>query len=180
MRKLNTQKQTNKKKPWVKYCFIASVALFAIAGILYISQGVLLSREFGWAKEYHGAAFEELYRLTTPDKDMKESVLAQAEEAFAFIGTEEEAEEKFGVLERYCSETDDFSATASVEYTLDLIAGHTEEGEGYLWVAYTYRLYDAQGELLSASGTEEERCLARWTVEKVGESWQVTDIQEHP
>lgn len=180
MKKLNTQSKTVKKKPWVKYCFIASVVLIVFAGILYVTQGVLLSREFGWSKDYYGAAFEELYRLTTPDKEMKQSVFEQAEEAFSFIGLQQEAEERFGKLSGYCGAKESYPEAASAEYTLDLIAGKTESDEGYLWVAYTYRLYDEKGELLSASGSEDCRCLARWTVEKTATGWTVTAIKEHP
>ena len=180
MGKLNTQPQTVKKKTWPKVCMILALVLVAIAGVLYVVQGVSLTDEFGFTQEYYGAAYSELFRLTTPKKEMQESITGQAEAAFRFIGTEAEAEERFGRLAGYCAILEREPEAASVDYTLDLIAGKTEKDSGYLWFAYTYRLYNAQGELLSASGSADSRILTRWTVEKTESGWTVTEIKEHP
>lgn len=180
MSKLNTRPQAAKKKTWPKVCMILALALIAFAGVLYVIQGVNLTDEFGYTKNYYGAAYSELFRLTTPQKEMQESVLKQANEAFAFIGTKAEAEERFGELGYYAGELDYYPDAVSVEYTLDLIAGKTEKDSGYLWMAYTYRLYDAEGELVTAAGTAESRILTRWTVEKTETGWTVTAIKEHP
>ena len=180
MSKLNTRPQTTKKKTWPKVCMILALVMIVFAGALYVIQGVNLTDEFGFTKDYYGAAYSELFRLTTPKKEMQESVLAQANEAFAFIGTEAEAKERFGELAGYCAILEREPEAATVDYTLDLIAGKTEKDSGYLWVAYTYRLYDAEGELLTASGSEDSRVLSRWTVKKTADGWTVTEIKEHP
>lgn len=180
MSKLHTRPQPAKKKTWPKVCMVLALVLVAIAGVLYVIQGISLTDEFGFTKDYYGAAYSELFRLTTPKKEMQETVLAQANEAFAFIGTEVEAKERFGELAGYCAILEREPKAATVDYTLDVIAGKTEKDSGYLWVAYTYRLYDAEGELLTASGSEDSRILSRWTVEKTETGWTVSAIKEHP
>ena len=180
MKRLNSQQKTTKKSRWPKVCLILSVALIVFAGILYITQATMLNREFGWSKEYFGSSYDELYRLSTPDKEMKNEVIAQAEAAFEFIGSEEELKGEWGALEGYCAALEREPEAARVDYTLDLIAGKTDGSKGYLWVAYTYRLYNEEGGIITSSGTEDQRILSRWTVEKTENGWVVTAIKEHP
>ena len=68
MSKLNTRPQTTKKKTWPKVCMILALVMIVFAGALYVIQGVNLTDEFGFTKDYYGAAYSELFRLTTPKK----------------------------------------------------------------------------------------------------------------
>lgn len=173
------RKQTQTKKRWPRYCFIAAAVMVLIAAVLYFWLYASIDSEFSGVSSYYGEHYEELFKLQTPDGDVKEEILSQASAAFRFIGSEAECA-SFGILSRYCARREVFPEAARAEVELDSLAGKTGETEGYLWVAYTYRLYDAEGALLSASGSEEQRILARWTLEKIDGSWQVTEILEHP
>ena len=172
-------KNTQTKKKWPRYAFIAALAMALIAGALYLWMYVRIDREFFPVSDYYGAYYEELFALTAPESDMKKALAADGEAAMDFIGTEE-ACEAFGLLSRYCTKEEDYPQAQRVESELEVLAGKTEGTKGYLWVAYTQRIYDAEGNLLSASGSGEARILARWAVEKIDGSWQVTEILEQP
>lgn len=167
-------------KPWIRYCFMAAAGLLLLAAVLYGWMYMSIDREFGFSKAYFGEVYSELFELKSPDKTMKKTVETQAEEAFSFVGSRQEAEERFGALAGYCALVEQYPEAVSVDFTLDILAGDTEGNTGYLWVAYTQRIYDAEGELLAASGSEDHRCLARWTVQKTEGVWQVTEIRQNP
>lgn len=170
------KKQTTTSKRWPRYCLIAAVVMVAIAAVLYFWVYYQIDSEFSSVSSYYGSRYEELFKLSAPDGEVKDQILQQAEEAFAFVGGESDCA-AFGALSRYC--TDD-PAAAKTEFTLEHLAGKTGDTEGYLWIAYTHSVYDADGALLSSSGSEEQRILSRWTVEKTDAGWKVTEILEHP
>ena len=99
-----------------------------------------------------------------------------AEEAFSFVGTETEVAERFGLLGRYaCTDPN----AASQEHTLDYIVSKLDKNGGYIWVAYASAYRDPRGEIISLSGTEDHRILARWTVVADNEGkLTVTEIRE--
>ena len=174
-----TAKQRNKPtSPWIKYCIIAAGLLLIFAGLLYIYRYISLDREFhSNIRFFEEETYEEIFALTDT-KTEAESVMEQAEKAFSFIGTEEEAAEQFGALSRY-SCTD--SGAVSEEHTLDYIISKIGDTGGYIWVAYTQVALDPGGEAVSGSGSEKQRILSRWTVEKDRDGqWMVTEIQEAP
>ena len=173
------KKQPQSKKRWPRYFFIAAAVMVLIAVVLYFWMYASIDREFSAMSSFYGEHYEELFKLQTPDKDVAEEIMGQAEAAFAFIGSEKDCE-SFGTLGRYCAKTEYFPEAAKAEFELEQLAGKTGESEGYLWIAYTYGLYDANGELISASGSENQRILARWSIEKINGCWQVTEILEHP
>ncbi len=171
-----TPKKDSKKKTWPRYFFVAAGALLAFALIVYVVYTGRIKDEFGYTKDYYGETFDELYALKTVDEDISAPILELAEEAFSTICTEEEAE-KFGVLSRFCVKRE---TAAREEHTLELLCGSTKGNSGYLWVAYTQRAYDAQGALLYGSGSENQRILSRWGIQKIDGQWVVTEILEHP
>lgn len=173
------RKQTTASKRWPRYCLIAALVMVVIAAVLYFWAYFTVDSEFRGVSSYYGAHYEELFSLSTPDKDMKDEILRQGEEALSFIGSKE-ACAAFGILAPYCTDTESYEGASRVEYTLEHLAGKTDDEGSYLWVAYTQRVYDTDGNLLCASGSSEERILARWSVEKQDGHWVVTDILEHP
>lgn len=173
----NNRKQAKPMSPWIKYCMIAAAALLVLAGVLYAVRYISLDREFHYnVKSFGEDTYGEIFALQD-SKDNAEPILELGEEAFSFMGAKEEAEERFGLLSRY-SVTD--NKAASQECSLDYIISKVDEKSGYVWVAYTRSILDSEGQLLSSSGTEDQRILARWSVEKQNDQWVVTRIQEAP
>lgn len=160
-------------KPWIKYCFFGAIALLVLAGVLYAVLYISLDSEFHQYEDYFGDHYSEIFSISD-NSDKAEPILKLAKEAFSFVGSEEEAKAQFGLLSRYCC------TGASQKYTLDHIVSDFDGGSGYVWVAYTQKIYDAEGSLLCASGSEDKRVLSRWTVEKTDGTWRVTEILEHP
>ena len=75
--------------------------------------------------------------------------------------------------------------TIGDKVAVDTTAGaHTHDtdapGDEETVAAPDFTVYDTDGNLLCASGSSEERILARWSVEKQDGHWVVTDILEHP
>ena len=173
------KKQAGSSRRWPRYCFIAALGMVAIAVALYFWVYYTVDSEFHGVSSYYGDHYEELFSISTPDQDMKDEILRRGEEAFSFIGSKE-ACAAFGILAPYCTDTESYEGASRVEYTLEHLAGKNNADRGYLWVAYTQRVYDADGNLLCASGSSQERILARWSVEKQDDRWVVTDILEHP
>lgn len=173
----NRGQQSKPQSPWIKICLYAGLGLLILGlglyGIMYMS----LDREFSHNEKFFGKeTYGEIFSLEY-QKDEFEPLLKLAEEAFSFVGTEDEAEERFGLLSRYSITEAD---AATEKHTLDHISSGTEGDSGYVWIAYTQEVYKENGELLTAGGTQKQRVLSRWTVEKQNGTWIVTEIQEGP
>lgn len=169
-------KNTQPKKKWPRYAFIAAMAMAIIAAVLYLWMYIRIDREFSGVSDYYGDYYEELFALSTPDNDMKKEAMTAGSAALEFVGSETERE-AFGLLSRYCASQ---PGAQKAEAELEVLAGKTDGNTGYLWIAYVQRIYDAEGNLLAASGSSEERILARWELEKLDGTWKVTEILEHP
>ena len=48
--------------------------------------------------------------------------------------------------------------------------------EGYLWVFYTYKVYDVDGNILTGSS----RIPSKWKIVKTNGSWEIVEIYEDP
>ena len=164
--------------PWIKYCAIFGVILLIFACSMYAFRYISLDREFHHnVKTFGEDTYKEIFSLRDT-KAKAQSVLEQAEEAFSFVGTEEEAIERFGPLGRYCCKD---PKAVSEEHTLDYIVSRIGEDTGYIWVAYTQTALDPGGEAVSAVGSAKNRILSRWTVERHGNDiWIVTEVWEAP
>ncbi len=173
------KKPMKKHNKWPMICLYISVALILFAIGLYIYWCQSLKAEFGYAKDFYGDTFDELFRLGSMDSDISDPIMEDGKNALTFIGADADCDD-FEALSRYCVRLSDFPEAASCSYTLDLIASGMKKTYGYLWVAYTQRAYDANGILLTASGTEDERILSRWKIEKIDGDWTVTEIWEMP
>jgi len=145
-----------------------------LAGVLYVIHCQQINAEFGHNEEFFGQTFDEVYALSDIDGDIVDPLLAMGEDALKTIGTGEE----FGLLERYC--IDGYPEAVRAEAEIEAIAAGIEEDSGYLWVAYHQAAYDADDELVTASGTQDSRVLSRWSIEKIDGTWTVTEIKEKP
>ena len=164
-------------KKWPRYCFYAAVVLLLIAVIIYVIYCQSINSEFGYAEAFYGDRFDELYALSEIDEDIFDPIVKQGRKALEFIGTEEECA-AYGVLSRYCTDMQTYPEAHNAKVSIDAIAAATEGRTGYLWVAYTQNIYDAQGTLICESGSEDQRILSRWTVEKIDGVWTVTEVSE--
>lgn len=171
------KKPREQRRKWPRICLYLSIGLIVFAIGLYIFMYCSINAEFGALEGFYGEKFSELFSITTADKDISDAVLADAKKAFAYIGADTA---QFGKLARYCIDTDSFPTAVKCDYTLDLLASGSDKNSSYIWVAYTMRVYDKDGNLLTASGTEDERILSRWIVNKIDGTWTVTEILEHP
>ena len=174
----NMAKAQKPISPWIKFCGIAGLVLLLIAGTLYAYRYMRLDREFHHnIKTFGEDTYKEIFSLQDSEKTA-EPILAKAEEAFSFVGTEADATAQFGLLSRYsCTDPN----AVSEKHTLDYIASHIEENTGYIWVAYSQAALDPVGEAISASGSDKMRILSRWTVARRGSGdWVVTKIVEGP
>lgn len=169
-------KQPQTKKKWPRYCFYAAIAMVVLAIILYVIYCQSINSEFGSEKKYFEESFDELYSLATIDDDITDPIVAMGDKALHTIGTGEE----FGLLSRYCIEPEYYPDAVRVEAEIDTVTGAVEKTGGYLWIAYHQEAYDADGELVTASGTEDRRILARWSLELIDGAWTVTAIDEAP
>ena len=104
-------------------------------------------------KDYFGEYYNEIWHYAQPsDKQFAMPAAQIFEEAIAFEGTAAEAEEKYGILSRYCGYTD---------WDLTLVTASKEAG--CLWFSYT--------------NNASKDVLVRFAIEADG---TVTDILEHP
>ena len=164
-------------KKWPRICLYIAIGLIVFAIGLYVYLCQSINAEFESYKEFYGEAYDELYSLSNADKDVRSEIHALGKEAFEFLGTQEECD-AFGKLSRYCVNLTQMPEAARCGYTLDLIASGAQGDVGYIWVAYTQTVCDAEGNVLSSVGTEDARCLSRWTIQKIDGKWTVTDTQE--
>lgn len=120
-----------------------------------------------------------LYIGSASDRREAQSVLRLADEAFRDLQhTRAENEEKYGLLARYATSRDSYGGeTAFNEYSLELWSAHLGKEEGWIWVYYTSKRFNYDGDLVSGSW----RVPSLWRVEKNGSGeWVVVGIHEHP
>lgn len=80
-------------------------------------------------KDYFGESYSELWhRASMSDKQFAIPAAEQLEAAFSFTGTAEEAQERFGVLARYCGSSE---GGYELKFVTASAAG------GYLWITYS-------------------------------------------
>ncbi len=128
--------------------------LVLIAVILLAAYGGNLSAYIGnlSVKDYYGEHYSELLHLpSTGDKQFALPAAQLFEEAIAFEGTDAEAQEKYGILARYCGYSD---------WELKLVTASAADGA--LWFTY--------------SNNTSKNVLVRFAIA----DGVVTDILEHP
>jgi len=112
------------------------------------------------------------------DRREAQAVLRLADKAFMDIkSTRAENEEEYGLLSRYATHTDVYGDVAFNEYSLELWSAHLDKDEGWIWVFYSSKTFNHDGDVVRSS----YRIPSLWQVEKsdTGE-WVVVHIKEHP
>ena len=172
-------KKTRNTPRWILWSIGIVLALAVVLTVIYLIQCNTMDDEFDGSRDFFGEAYDEIFEGNRVDKDICSALTEQAGKALSFIGTQKEAE-AFGPFARYCTDSSLYPKAEKAEYTLDLIAGNTDGQTGFLWAAYTQTVTDQDGNLVTASGSEEHRILSRWTLAEKGGVWTVTEIREQP
>lgn len=150
----NTLLRERRRNPaFLKVARVACIMLLLV--LLYGvfgSQAETYLRHLG-EKDYFGEHYNEIMHYAQgSDKLFAQSAGALIDAAFDFEGTAEEAEEKFGILARYCG---------GGEHSLNLVTASEEKG--CLWITY--------------SNAASKNVLVRFGITADG---TVTDVMEHP
>ncbi len=172
----STLGKKRERKPGIRFCLYAGIGLMALSGILYGYYYMTLDREFYHQQSFFGKeTYKELFTLEQNQDKFKDR-LQEAREALAFVGTEEEAQETFGILAHYCTTAEN---VAESRYTMDIINAGISGDKGFVWIAYTQESLDADGNILESLGSPDSRILSRWSLEKQNDTWVITEIQEN-
>ncbi len=146
-------RDNKKKNPiMLRNARIACLVLLLVLGYAMYSANLKAYLGNLGVKEYYGEHYNEIWHL--PNVSDKQFALPAAllfEEAIDFDGTQAEAEEKFGLLARYCGYSD---------WETTLVTA--SKADGCLWFSY--------------SNNASKNVLVRFAIE----DGVVTDILEHP
>ena len=153
------------KRPWIRTCLIASVALFLLAGLFYGYHYMKLDREFHGVSDGYGEHYSEIFSF--PAGDEPTEFLEQVEAAFRTVGEGTE----LGLLSRYAC-----AQGVRQDFDYECITYSMQGDTGHVWIAWWSRSYDADGAVLTSSGNEDQRILTRWILEK----GEIVDYMEHP
>lgn len=174
---LAAMKKKIRKKKWIAISITAVCLLAAVALIHYFPVYRIIN--VGGASYFSSSEIAKLaYIGSAADRAEAQSILRQADAAFHDCShTSAENEELYGVLSRYATDTDDWDDISFVNHSLELWSAHLEDTEGYIWVYYSYEVFNSKGQVVSGS----KNIPSLWTVEKddTGE-WVVSSIKEHP
>ena len=175
-------KPLKKAKKRMRNKIIITSILVAICSI-FISYKVLEKRVLPtylrnfYTKEERSVLF---HYPTKNEKNIAEKVISEAKMAFDDIEhTKEESEKLYGVLSKYTYYVVDKSLNQSgyADTEIELLGVKIEDNEGYIWVNYSWCLYDKNDNLLSASTNID----TLWKIKRNSvNKWEVVDIKEHP
>lgn len=165
----------NGKKRWILIIAAISVLvyIFPVYHIFYASD-----TNFYRAKDVSYLAF----RGFISHRIKVSGIMETAENAFSEVGiTEKEAEEKYGILSRYCYTQRAYGDVVKEKHKLRLwsviLDTHTSEHAGYMWVYYSRKGFDESGKI----NTGSRGILSLWCLEQDGNGqWRVVDIVESP
>lgn len=158
-----------------KTILICIIVLLFVSVCLPFLKGVYYYFYNSGEKDYYGENYNEILHIASlNDRYMSSKVLKQIDDAFSFIGTKDEADEKFGVLGRY---TVDSSRAVSEEHDLKFITANLYDESGYIWVSYSQEIFDDNGNSVGGSWN----VLSRMYLSRRGKDiWAVVNIWEHP
>ena len=127
-------------------------------------------------QSYFGEQYSEIFRITSiSDMITADKLIKKIDSAFSFIGTEDKADEKFGILSRY-SVKNELAEKLKEEHKIKFVAADFKDNAGYLWIEYSQNVYTSDNE--DKSGSSD--ILVRVSLEKIDDEWIFTDCKEHP
>ena len=160
-----------------KVVIIAAIVIVLLYVFPFYNWIAVTNTNFYGARESPYLLFRGL-----PSHHIKTShIMKNAESAFSELGlTEEEAQEKYGALSRYCI-TADYDDVVKEKHNLRLCSvmldTYTAEHAGYMWIYYNQEGSTEKGEVSTGSW----KIYALWCLEKDKEgNWYVIDIKEVP
>ena len=119
---------------------------------------------------------EILYKCTNEEKSAVGPIMERAEDIFSCIKSKNDMNDKTDALSRYYFDKE----MASEEHMLGFITAKLEEQTGMMWVAYYRKGFNSNGKIVTGSGSESEKVLARWKLKQINDSWIVIDVNEAP
>lgn len=124
-----------------------------------------------------------LFRGLPTNRIQVSNIIDTAETAFSDIeSTENEAKEKYEVLSRYATASDDYRGAITENHKLRIWSvilnpSPTAEYRGYMWVYYSREVLDKDGNVVRGAW----RVPALWYLDKDDHGeWYVKDIKEGP
>ncbi|MCD7785529.1 MAG: zf-HC2 domain-containing protein [Oscillospiraceae bacterium] len=169
------KKKIRKRKWTVVTVIVACVLIVCI--LIYQFPVYRLLMVCGTLSYYNSDEIAMLLSIgSLSDRIEAQSVLRQADAAFQDCKhTDAECDELYGLLSRYATPSE--QSASYVKYSLELWSAHLGDTEGYIWVYYSQKAIDSNGDTVSASS----QCEALWKVEKNEDGvWEVVSIREHP
>lgn len=155
---------------------VAFIVLLLIFSIFAIRPLALHWKYAVPNQAYFGKNYHEIFRYTSlSDRKIAKAIIEKMDDAFSFIGTEQEAAEKFGLLSRY-SVKNQSNKNLKETHHIKCVAAAFQDDSGYIWIEYSREVHTDNGELDNGSWN----ILARMELEKTGGEWNVIHCKEHP
>ena len=132
-----------------------------------------------WFPSYYttGEISKLVFRGAPQDLIIASKIMDEAEDACEELGlTRAEAEEKYGLLSRFCHNIDSYPDVVDEWHEMKLWSAHFDLTEGWMWVYYSQEGLDEKGEVTTGSW----RIPSLWYLQpdETGQ-WQVVHIKEH-
>ena len=132
-----------------------------------------------WFPSYYttGEISKLVFRGAPQDLIIASKIMDEAENACEELGlTRAEAEEKYGLLSRFCHNIDSYPDVVDEWHEMKLWSAHFNLTEGWMWVYYSQEGLDEKGEVTTGSW----RIPSLWYLQPDEEgNWQVVHIKEH-
>ena len=159
----------------IKKIICISIIVGIMLFVCMFGRGIYFYGKYSVPNEkYFGSQYKEiLHTMSFQDKKQANEIMEIVDDAFSFIGNNENAESEFGELSRYCITEED---AVTENHKLKLVTANFENDKGYLWFVYSNEALDKNNKIISASGG----ILVRSVVEKTNQGWKIIDTKEHP
>lgn len=132
-----------------------------------------------WFPSYYttGEISKLVFRGSPYDLIIASKIMDEAEDACEELGlTRAEAEEKYGLLSRFCHNIDSYPDVVDEWHEMKLWSAHFDLTEGWMWVYYSQEGLDEKGEVTTGSW----RIPSLWYLQPDEEgNWKVVHIKEH-
>lgn len=161
------------KKRIITILFACILLAFGIFGI----RTLMLHAQYKFPNQaYFGENYKEIFYPTSPsDWKIANALMKDIDNAFSFVGSADAAKEKYGVLSRYSIDCEE-NEKLTEEHKLKFITADFEDNAGYIWIEYSQKAYEDNGDLERGS----QGILVRMTAEKKNDNWVITGCREHP
>mgnify|MGYP007056182006 CR=1 FL=1 len=130
-------------------------------------------------KDYFGFHYLSIdHKITTEEEQIAVTVINDAKNVFAYVGSSDDARYNVGKLSKYYTFTDE-KPFQSVSYDVHLITAKIGKKTGYVWATYFVQRFNSEGDLVQAAGDPDYEILCYWEIQKEeNNQWIVTNIIE--